>query len=578
MKKKSTLHKRADSWNNLITGLGTNQDKRMAGQAQWDHHSQEFYEQAYAGDSLSARIVDIIPEECMRKWIHWTDCRRELADARDKRCEQLGLRGAMTNAWKWGRAYGGACLHIVTETDDPSQPLRRGENVIGLRDLSRWDLRILTTDVEYDFGSPNWGCPRLYYLNVQMGSQFKGYPIHWTRMIRFDGQLVPRRTYIRNNYWHDSILNRLFNSIRNYQTSNDAAAACLQDFNVDVYKMKDLANLVASGQEAIVKKRIELIQFSKSILRAMILDTDQEEYENKGRSLEGVAELLVHQANRLVADTDIPHTKLLGESPDGSNATGNSTSQQFYDYLHSEQENYARPKLQRLMGLVFPEEAEDQINWKWNALRVLDEVEQADVRNKQSITDRNYVEIGALDPTEVANSRFGGSEYSLETDLDHEARASGTIAPGSAGMEDLSAVPPQEGEGAEPGPSEKNPMPMRGQEGSGRDLTGRESPEAQKPGTQYEPRHETIFPVKNPIEKTRAFISQTMSEPMRDPKTDPHIKGPGIPNKARTFLPTRGTGVVAPSGYDMQKDKPGNAEYTRESGGAVNRPNKNGRK
>jgi 8-oxo-dGTP diphosphatase len=59
---------------------------------------------------------------------------------------------------------------------------------------------------------------------------------------------------------------------------------------------------------------------------------------------------------------------------------------------------------------------------------------------------------------------------------------------------------------------------------------------------------------KGTVPKTESFISQTMSLPMRDPKTDPILKGPGIPNKPRTFLPTRGTGVVAQSGYDWKLD------------------------
>ncbi len=80
------------------------------------------------------------------------------------------------------------------------------------------------------------------------------------------------------------------------------------------------------------------------------------------RSSISLAELLVLQANRLVAETDIPHTLLLGESPDGSNATGNSTSQQWYNFIGTEQENYLRPKLQRLMDLIVPDEKSSASN------------------------------------------------------------------------------------------------------------------------------------------------------------------------------------------------------------------------
>lgn len=566
---------REDSWSNVITGLGTSMDKRLGARIEWDYHSPEFFEQLYAGGGIPARIVDLVPAHALRRWVDWVGLDRELLEKVEDRSQQLDMRGALQRAWTWGRAYGGGVLHIVTDTRDPSRPLRVGERVIGLRDLSRWDLRILTTDIEYDFGSPNYGMPRLYYLNVQMGAQYKGYPIHWTRMIRFDGQLVPRRTYIRNGYWHDSILNRLYNSIRNYETSNDSAASVLQDFNVDVYKLKNLANLIGAGHEDIVKKRIELLQYAKSTIRAMLVDADDEEYSNLTRSIEGVAELVRMQADRLVADTDIPHTLLLGESPEGSNSTGNSTSQQWRDFIGSEQENYLRPKLHRLIEVVFPD-LMPKLNFKFRPLRSMDDLETAELRNKQSITDKNYIDAGVLDPSEVADSRFGGDEYSLETELDKEGRAAGLIAPGMqamgglSGEEDPSGSPdaeePQEPQGSPgglPPAKPKQSSPAGGvEEKPTKDAVTQSLPtmnvvgqEGDLSGTQYAVRNEVLPPKpgKRMVPKDKPFVSMTMSEPMRNPAV-PQIKGPGIPNQPRTFLPTRGNGVTAQSGYDFQED------------------------
>lgn len=584
---------RMDGWQNLVTMLGTGGDKRMHSKLTWDLHPPEFYEQLYAAGSLSARIVDVVPDHALRRWVDWINVKNYEKEEIAERSLQLDLRGIFLNSWKWGRAYGGACLHIVTDTRDPGSPLRPGEKVLALRDLSRWDLRILTTDIEYDFGSTNFGHPRIYYLNLQMGSQYKGYPIHWTRMIRFDGQLVPRRTYIRNNYWHDSILNRVYNAIRNYETAHDAAAACLADFNVDVYKLNNVANLIQSGNEALVRDRVEMMAYTKSVINAMILDTKDEEYENKGRSLEGVAELLDKAANRLVADTDIPHTILLGESPDGSNATGNSTSQAWYNYLQSEQEHYAQPKLNSLVDIIFPERK--NMRPKFRPLRVLDAIEEANMRKTVAETDQIYENMGALDASEITTSRFGGDEYSTDTKIDHEAREAGLIGPGS--NEDLGEDDGREydkgptegsGSGGEGKGGETNPKSTTGdqppedkkEEPSDKttvddkqkpakkkaDLTGKgiEARDAEEPAeeqfesgageSEFEFRNE-IHKVKNAEAKIQSFISQTMSEPMRDPKTDPQIKGPGIPNEPRGILPTRGTGVTAPSGADFQKDR-----------------------
>jgi len=236
----------------------------------------------------------------------------------------------------------------------------------------------------------------------------------------------------------------------------------------------------------------------------------------------------------------------------------------WYDYIASEQENYALPKLKRLIDVIFWDQ--QQINFKFKTLRTLDEVQTAELRNKQSQTDRNYIESGVLDPNEVAESRFGGDEYSLETNLDKEAREAGMIPslPGGEGNEnqpedddeEFSYTPPFNPEGA------AEPEPGRGfdpNEETGRDITGvprrAGGDMTDEAGTQFALSNELSKTSKRLQPKERALISQTMSLPMRDPiGGEPKMKGPGIPNKPRSYLPTRGNGLTAPSGFDFEKD------------------------
>lgn len=491
-----------DGWQNVMTQLGTSRDKRMSAEVFWTNYTPEILENFYSGDEIATRIVDLIPEESMRKWIRFTGADKKKNLEREQICEMLGVREMIEQTWKWGRLYGGALLYMVTDSGNPSQPLQPGERVIGLQDLSRHDVRIFNTEVESNFASPNWGNPNRYYLQVQVGSDYKGWPIHWTRLIRFDGAKLPRRKYIRNNYWHDSVLQRLFNVIRNYQTSHDSAASILQDFNVGVFKMSGLSNLLASGKENLVKQRLQMINFGKSVIRAVILD-DQEEYIDTQRQVSGLADLLRIQGTRLVAATEIPHTKLLGESPDGSNATGNSTTLQWYDYIQSVQNNYLRPKLKLLFRAVFQEEVEFEFNELWQ----LDEVEEANKRATQAQTDSIYIQNGVLDPSEVARSRFGGDKYSTDTQLDKEARAAGLITGFEPGEEDeaglysaleAEAVEQVEGVRGEP-------------QGTEVDNSGAGANELNN--TQVEPR--TV--------KQRPFISSQMSEPFRSPPFDENL-------------------------------------------------------
>jgi hypothetical protein len=117
--------KRDDSWANIITGIGTGQDKRLGNRVLWDVHTPEFYEQAYAGSALMARIVDLIPTEALRKWVDWVGVERDQAEEIEDRCQELDMRGAIQRAWT---GYAGSLYSVAGggEGHRPARPLALG--------------------------------------------------------------------------------------------------------------------------------------------------------------------------------------------------------------------------------------------------------------------------------------------------------------------------------------------------------------------------------------------------------------------------------------------------------------------
>src|SRR5258708_2034948 len=63
-----SLIEHSDSWQNLLTGLGTARDKAI-----YSHYSPsqslplEYLEQLYLNDDIAARIVDLVPGEILRQ-------------------------------------------------------------------------------------------------------------------------------------------------------------------------------------------------------------------------------------------------------------------------------------------------------------------------------------------------------------------------------------------------------------------------------------------------------------------------------------------------------------------------------
>lgn len=410
-----------DGWINAITGLGLqSKDKRTNAVATYTRMTEVDTEELYSSDDTAAKIVDTLPNEGLRAGFKLTGVEPEISDKVLKEYEKLEGNKHVLKAWKYARLYGGSGLFMVTaDSADLSKPLVEATPVMGLSTFSRWELYPEYSYIQRDLRKPGFGLPTMYSFQPRQSSENLSEKIHATRIVRFDGAELPERQFINNQYWHDSVLNKLQNAIMNYTTSHDSAAAIVADFRIGIFKIKNLADAIAQGNDQDVIKRLQLVDLARSITRAVIVDAEGEDFEYKSGSVAGLKELLEMLAKRLVAGTDMPHTILLGESPSGSNATGNSTVLAWYDHVASQQKTYLKPRLRQLLshiamgqGIVLPPEWDIEFNPLWQ----MDEKEVVELRNKQAQTDQVYFEIGVLDSAEIRESRFGGDKYSIETE------------------------------------------------------------------------------------------------------------------------------------------------------------------
>lgn len=415
---------RLDGWLNLITGLGVRgKDKRLAAFVEWHRHEEDFFDHLLAADDTAKKIVCDLVEDALREDFGFEgvseDQKKHLNELAVSHC----FREKLQEAWEIARHKGGAAILYLTKgTADMDQPMQPNEEVIALTVLNRFELRAETISIDTNPASKTFRMPTQYRLQIiEAGqSELNNLVIHASRLERFDGTKLPRRLFVQNEYWHDSVLTRLYNPIRNYNASHDSAAAIMQDFNVGVFKMRNLAELVAAGKEKQIQERIELANYSKSVIRSLIID-ESETYEEKSRNVTGLPELLRAASNRLVAGSNMPHTRLLGESPDGSNATGNSTTTAWYDYVAAQQRNYLKPRILNILRKLIPD-LPTTLDVEFKSLWQLDESEEADARLKVAQADAIYLDRNVIDPSEVAVSRFGGKKYSRETKIDSSSR------------------------------------------------------------------------------------------------------------------------------------------------------------
>jgi len=454
---------RTDGWANILSGLGTpEKDKRTGGAisaAPLLTHSE--LTELYVGDPVAQRIVELPAREQTREWIKFhsdddSDTGNEVMQA----LQVLGAQDDVTDALAWSRLYGGSV--IILGADDGQQDLTKPLNLEAIRSLEwltvldRFQLQI--TRWYSDPCAPHYGKPEVYRMaSVMYGTepaQALGKEIHESRIIRFDGVRTPQLRRQRNAGWCDGIFTAIHDVLRDFWSSYDGAAALLQDFSQAVFKVKGLAALVAGNQKDIVMQRMQMVDMVRSVLRAAVIDTE-EEFERKATPLAGMPELLDRMQQLLSSVTGIPVTLLMGRSPAGMNSTGDADVRFFYDLIRADQETSLRPKLERLITVLLraksgPTNGVEPEGWAFSfkPLWQLSDKEQADLRKVQADTDQVYISNGVLHESEVRDSRFGGDGYSSDTTLDPELDAVEQIA--TAPLVDPNADPATMGSGMMP--------------------------------------------------------------------------------------------------------------------------------
>lgn len=254
------------------------------------------------------------------------------------------------------------------------------------------------------------------------------YPIHRSRIIRVPGVPVPPQVMRYNNGWDRSLLEVVWDQYTAWESVTKATQHLVKDYSLFVYKLSGFADMMTEGNEAAIRTRVQSLSLMASIMGGVCLDNDQESVEFVQRSFAGLNDLMSQFRDMLIGATGIPHTILFGESPSGLGATGEAEEKTWAKKVDAYQNGWVLAALNRMYQLIFlakdgPTGGKPLEGWSiaFNPLLEQTEAEKIANRASQAQTDNVYVQMGALVPEEIRQSRFGGPEYSLETTLDDDA-------------------------------------------------------------------------------------------------------------------------------------------------------------
>jgi len=463
---------RLDGLANALTGMGTGRDKSRYTTAQpIVFLTQEELEALY-GEWIPKRIVDIVAEQSTRKGFRvlfgGEGAAAEEVSGVEQVIEDLYILENFLLASKNARLYGGAAILLYIDDGRPaSEPVdkRNIRSIEGMEVLDRWQIApVINEENLYDYSKAT------YYqiISGDLINQPQLTYIHKDRILRFDGEWLPYRIRQRNYGWGMSSLQSVYDSFKHYWTGLNSAATLLTEFDIFVHKLRGLSTMLAAGKEADVRQRLVLNDMSKSVYRGYATDAEKEELEFISRNFGGIGEVLEKLRMDIIGASQIPHTILFGESPSGLGSTGRSEERDFAKMLGDYQNAHYKRPLQKLMEMIMlskdgPTNGRLPDSWriKFNDLFELNEREKADVRARVAAVDGRYIQLGVLSPKEVADARYGGSEWSMELTLDPSVvrelptQGGGGSTQGRGGF----AVPPG---GRDPLNEENGTLPMDG--------------------------------------------------------------------------------------------------------------------
>lgn len=417
-----------DTLYNLVTGLGGAKDKSQSNQFGVVELNQFVAENMYRGDWIARKIVNTPAQDATREWRDWRAENDQIELIEDVERE-LGIQLRTKQGMVKARLYGGAALILgIDDGKDPSEELivdDVGEGMLRfVHAVSRHELSV-DGGLETDLMSPYFGEPRMYVRHVKGPQATPRVLIHPSRVIRIQGEDYPDPN-MSSDGWGESVLQSVYDAVRNAGMVAQAGAVLIDELKVDVIKIPELTRQLGDAEATnLLTERLSYGMLSKSLNNALVMDKD-DEWERVSAQLAGLPDVIKMYLLIAAGAADIPATRLLGQSPSGLNATGESDVRNYYDRIASDQENYLTPTLSRLDEVLIRSATggrDENIYYEWNPLWQMNENELADIAKKKAEVFKIDVDMMLIPTDALAKARentliedgtYPGIEIALE--------------------------------------------------------------------------------------------------------------------------------------------------------------------
>lgn len=337
-------------------------------------------------------------------------------------------------AAKWNRLYGGAGILILVGDQDPETPFDISsvgpDTDIEFRAVDMWELFWDKQNTEgYD--------PQIQAQDFEYYSYYSE-NVHKSRVMRLKSIQAPSFIRPRLRGWGVSVVETLVRSINQYLKATDLGFEVLDEFKIDVYRVKNLVNtLLSNGGDAAIKKRFQQTNWQKNYQHAIVLDSE-DEYIQKQLSFAGLAEAMAGIRMQVAADMRMPITKLFGTSVSAGFQTDQNDMENYNSMVESEVRNKLKYdilriceiKCQKLFGFI-----PDDLELEFKPLRELTAVDQETVRTQKFTRILQGLEKGLISIQAAQDACNKGNIFDVQIDTAEDG-----INPDTGNVADESAL------------------------------------------------------------------------------------------------------------------------------------------
>jgi phage-related protein (TIGR01555 family) len=437
---------RGDGFVNTFSGLGVaGQDRRLATTYHLGFElalAPQIIRSLMRGDPIANKIVSKQVQMALAGGINWrasSPAGEDLKPQLNNELKRLNAINLIKSARIWGRAFGQALLIMnVDDGGSPQDPLNleRLNRITHLRRVYKPKIMRIELDTS---GGDRDGLPEFYTVQSASGAALR---VHYTRVIQFSGLEVDDETFERLSYSHDTVLQPVWETLRDHQAGGATLASLLEDSVKVVWKIQGLHDAIAAGDSTFVSNWMQSMQMFTSAFRSIGLDSESEDIQHLSKPLKDSVDTYLALMHRLAAAADMPMSELFGTAPSGLSTDDQAGARRYYDKIRSEEQQGAlKTALDRLIEVMIAQRSsplfEASIDYEWPSLWSPTAKETAELNKLNADTHAVMVAMGAWGP-DIAAAALAPS---LGVELPQVEASEGELED-ERGDEDLGAKTP----------------------------------------------------------------------------------------------------------------------------------------